>query len=465
MLEPASGHPYIPSTEPNVRRELLQAIGVASVEELFATIPQHLRFTGPLDIPGPLDEFSLRQAVTRLLDRNRSAGEQLSFLGGGCWPHFVPAVCDEVAQRAEFVTAYAGEPYEDHGRFQALFEYQSLMGELLEMDVVNVPTFDWAQAAATALRMACRITGRRRVLVPDWIQPDRASVIRNYMDPDVEVAVVRVDRRTGQLDQADLAARLSDAAAAVYIEVPSHFGVVEENAAPIAELAHRHGALFVVGVDPISLGLLAPPVRYGADIVCGELQPLGIHMYGGGGLAGFIATPDEQRFVMQYPSRLFGIAPTSQAGEYGFGDVAYERTSFAQRENGRESVGTQTALWGIVAGVYLALMGPKGLREVGTTIVQKGAYLRQRLAPIPGLRVPRFLGSHFKEFVLDFNGTGRSVADINAYLARHGVFGGQDLSADFPELGQAALYCVTEVHAQQDLDRLADLIGAALGAD
>lgn len=461
MATDGTGHPYVPGSEPGVQDEMLKAIGVESVEALFATIPEHLRYRGPLDVPGPLDEFTLRRTFSTLLNRNQSTADFLSFLGGGCWPHFVPAVCDEVAQRAEFLTAYAGEPYEDHGRFQALFEYQSLVGELLEMDVVNVPTFDWAQAAATALRMACRVTGRRRVLIPEWIHPDRARVIRNYANPDVEVVAVRVDRASGRLDRDDLAARLTPATAAVYLEVPSFFGVIEDDVRPVAELAHQHGALLVAGVDPISLGVLAPPVRYGADIVCGELQPLGIHMYAGGGLAGFIATPDEERFVMEYPSRLFGITPTAGAGEYGFGDVAYERTSFAQREKGREAVGTQTALWGIVAGVYLALVGAAGLRQVGEATVQKGAYLRQLLGRIPGVRVPRFAGAHFKEFVVDFTATGRSVRQINRYLYERGVFGGRDLSADFPDLGQAALYCVTEIHAQQDLERLADLVAAA----
>ncbi|WP_088833037.1 aminomethyl-transferring glycine dehydrogenase subunit GcvPA [Paenibacillus tyrfis] len=460
-LKKSTSHPYIPNTVPEVQQAMLEEIGVSDIEELYRMVPKELRLTGPLKVEPALSEYELQRHVDRLLDRNRSAKETVSFLGAGCWQHFVPAVCDEINQRSEFVTAYAGEPYEDHGRFQALFEYQSLLAELVDMDVVNVPTFDWAQAASTALRMAGRMTGRHTALLPATMHPERLRVIRNYLSPQMDCVLVDYEPDTGLLDMADLKAKLSANTAAVYIENPSYIGHIETQGREIAELAHTAGALFVVGVDPISLGLLEPPSRYGADIVCGDLQPLGIRMQYGGGQAGFIATRDEEQFVMEYPSRLFGIAPTAVEGEYGFGDVAYERTSFAKREKGKESVGTQTALWGITAGVYLALMGPHGMREVGETIIRQVRYAVDRLAELEGVRI-RFQASAFKEFVVDFNGTGRTVSDINKRLLEHGIFGGKDLSGEFPAWGQCALYCVTEIHTKEDIDALAAALKAVL---
>lgn len=455
-------HPYIPNSVPEVQEEMLRAIGVEDIEELYALVPEELRCRGKLNLPAPLpDEVSLDRHMQEILSKNTSTREVLSFLGGGCWPHYVPAICDVISQRSEFLTAYAGEPYEDHGRFQALFEYASMIGELVEMDVVSVPTYDGSQAAATALRMASRITGRDVVLVPQNLNPDRRSIIGNYCHPDIEVVEVGFDSETGSLDIEDLEKKLSRKVAAVYFENPSYLGTIETQGEEISCLAHSVGALSVVGVDPISLGILAPPPRYGADIVCGELQPLGVHMHFGGGRGGFIATPDDERFVAEYPLRLFGIAPTVD-GAWGFGDVAWERTSFAQRENAKEFVGTMAALWGITAGVYLALLGPQGIRDLGELIVYRSAYAAKKLGELPGVRCPRLSAPHFKEFVVDFSGTGRAAAEVLEGLKMKGILGGIDLSRSFPELGQSVLVCVTEVHTKGDIDRFAGALGEIL---
>jgi len=449
-------HPYIPNSVPEVKEQMLREIGARSVDELYGDIPERLRFRGRMNLPEPLtSEAALRRHVEGILGRNRSCAETLSFLGGGCWPHYVPAVCDEINRRSEFLTAYAGEPYEDHGRFQALFEYESLMAELLDMDVVNVPTFDWCQAASTSVRMAGRITKRDEALVADTTGPDRLLVMKNYCRGVMSLVPVRHDPVTGGLDLQDLTAKFTAKTAAVYFENPSYLGFLETQGQRIAEIAHARGGLCVVGADPISLGVIVPPSHYGADIVCGDIQPLGIHMNFGGGQGGFISTRDEERFVMEYPSRLFGIAKTAVEGEWGFGDVAYDRTSFGVREKGKEFVGTAAALWGITAGVYLALMGPQGMRELGQHILQKSQYAMKKIAGIPGLKVPRFRSPHFKEFVVDFTGTGKTVADINQALLGRGIFGGRDLGRDFSGLTGCALFCVTEVHTIDDLDSLA----------
>ena len=447
-------YPYIPNSIPAVKELMLKAVNAKSVEEFYADIPESIRFKGKLNLPAPfLSEAGLVRHIEGLLNKNTSTRDNLSFLGAGCYQHHVPAVCDEINSRGEFLTAYAGEPYEDKGRFQALFEYESMMGELLNMDVVNVPSYDGFQAAGTALLMAGRITGRSEVLICGTIDADRLSKVRDYIRPQLLPVLVNYSFSSGLLDLADLKARISERTAAVYFENPSSLGLVETQAADIAQIAHEHGALCVVYADPISLGVLNPPVEYGADIVCGDIQPLGMHMLYGGGQAGYIATRDDPKFVLEYPSRLFGVSSTIVEGEYGFGDVAYERTSFAQREEGKEWVGTASALWGITAGVYLALMGPQGMVEIGERIMQRAEYAIRKLRQVPGIRIP-FDGIHFKEFVVDFNGTGQTIEEIQQKLLQKGIFGGKDLSHEFPDMGQAALYAVTEVHSQADIDQL-----------
>ncbi len=448
-------YPYIPNSEPSIKQQMLDEIGVASVEALYEDIPKALRIKKKMNLPEPfLSEPDLVRHVEEILAQNVTCKDYLNFRGAGCYQHFVPAVCDEINGRSEFLTAYAGEPYDDHGRFQALFEYSSMMGELVEMDVVNVPTYDGFQAAATSIRMACRLTGRKEALICGAINPDKLSMITNYCSPDISIKQIKIDRVTGNVNFSALERAISNKTAVVYFENPSYLGMIPIRGAEIAELAHKHGAECTVGVDPISLGVIAPPAVYGADIVCGDIQSLGMHIQFGGGQAGFIATRDEEKYLMEYPSRLFGITPTCVPGEYGFGDVAYERTSFAIREQGKEWVGTASALWGITAGVYLALMGPQGLAEIGEVIMQRSHYAAMQLAAINGVQSPMFDGPYFREFVVNFDGTGKPVAEINSALLTQGIFGGKDLKQEYPELGNSALYCVTELHRQADIDRM-----------
>lgn len=456
-------HPYIPNSIPEIKQEMLKEIGINDVMELYEDIPDELLFKGKMNLPEPLlSEWELQSHVEQILSKNTSCKQNLNFLGAGCYQHYVPAICDEIINRAEFLTAYAGEPYEDHGRFQSLFEYESMMAELVDMDVVNVPTYDWAQAAATSIRMAYRINGRREVLISKTVGPERLKAIKNYCHPDISVVLVDFNKKTGLMDLDDLQQKISKNTTAVYFENPSYLGCIEVQGETISQIAHKLGAISIVGADPISLGVLTPPSNYGADIVCGDIQSLGIHMNYGGGLAGFIATRDEEEYVAEFPSRLFGITTTEVEGEWGFGDVYYDRTSFAKREQGKEFVGTASALWGIAAGVYLALMGPQGMQEIGEVIIQKSTYGAKRLSNITGVKAPALKSAHFKEFVVDFNDTGKTVRQINSTLLQKGIFGGKDLSQDFPELGQSALYCITEIHTKNDIDNLVDAISQCL---
>jgi glycine dehydrogenase subunit 1 len=455
-------YPYIPNSVPAVKKQMLKEVGVKSVNDFYSDIPENLRLKEDLNLPEPfLSEYSLKRHVEGILSQNKTCQEYLNFLGAGCAQHYVPAICNEVNQRGEFLTAYAGEPYDDHGRFQALFEYASMMGELLEMDVVNVPTYDGMQASATSILMAVRITGNREILVPKSIGADELSKIKDYCKPWIELKLIDYNPETGQIDLESLTSNVSTRTAAVYFKNPSYLGLVESHGREISQIIHDNDGVCIVGVDPISLGVLAPPIEYGADIVCGDIQPLGMHMQFGGGQGGFIATRDEERFVAEYPSRLFGITPTSVEGEYGFGDVAYERTSFALREEGKEFVGTAAALWGITAGVYLALMGPEGIQEIGEGIMQRSHYAMKKLSEIDGVKTPIFNSPHFKEFTVNFE-AGKTVEELNRELLKYKIFGGKDLIHEFPMLGNSALYCVTEIHTKRDIDKLVDSLKEAV---
>jgi len=463
VSEAPPAYPYIPNSAPRIKREMLDAIGVTDVEELYGAIPERLRVPGLLDLPTPLvSEYALRRHVQGTLARNENCADTLSFLGGGCWQHYVPAVCDEIVNRGEFVSAYYGDTYVDHGKLQALFEYASMIGELVELDAVSLPTYDWGSAAATSICMAARITERPTAIVPASIGAERRSIVEGYCEPWVELVTISFDPASGLLDLAELQNALSEEVACVYFEMPGFLGTIETQAEEIARLAHGVGALCVAGVDPISLGVLDAPTHYGADMVCGELQSLGVHMHYGGGLAGFVASPDEERFVSEYPTFLIGVGPTSVEGEYAFGEVVWERTSYVQRGDSKEYTGTTQNLWAIAAGAYLALLGPEGLAELGRGILERARYAARRLGEIPGVRAPALSAPFFKEFVVDFAETGRTVAEINSALRERGIFGGLDLSEQYRTLGESALFCVTEMHSQADIDRLVDELAGVL---
>ncbi len=452
-------HSYMANAVPGVKQAMLDAIGAASLDELFEQIPREHRLARPLRLPPTLrSEVTLHRHMAELLGRNAHCEDNLSFLGGGCWQHYVPAICDEIAGRSEFLTSVWGSPSSDHGRNQAWFEFTSQLGELVDMELVGLPVYSWGCAAGHALRMASRLTGRSEVIVPHVIDPDRLSVIRNYCQPvemesHIAVRGVAADPRTGRLDLDALRAALSDRTAAVYIENPTFLGVIETQGEAIARLAHAAGAELIVGVDPLSLGVLAPPPTYGADIVVGTTQPLGNAMSCGGGTGGFIASRDEERYARQYPTLLVSITGTTAPGEVGFGLSLLHQSSYGSREDGKDWTGNSVYLHAIANAVYMALLGPQGFAELGATILQRAHYAAQALGAVPGLSVV-FPAGFFKEFVVRYDG-GRTVRDVNAALRSRGIFGGHDLSPDFPELGQSALYCVTELHSQADIDRLA----------
>ena len=451
-------HPYLPNSATAIREQMLKDIGVKNIEELLTVIPEELRFRGEMPLPEPLlSEQELKKHMVSVMNKNISCREVSSFLGGGCWDHYVPAICDEINGRAEFLTAYCGETYADHGKLQAIFEFTSQMGELLDMGVVSFTLYDGAQATASALRMACRITQKKEVLIPSTMNPEIVSQIQEYCKGVCDFTFIKHEIATGLLDLNDLSKKLSHNTAAVFIENPSYLGFIEENGEKISTLAKSVNALFVVSADPISLGVLEAPVHYGADIVCGDIQPLGIHMHYGGGCAGYIATRDEQRFILEFPTYLYGACPGSQPGEIAYGRAINFRTSHGSRENAKEFYGTETGLWAITAAVYLGLMGPSGMEELGDHLIQKIHYLCKKAAEIPGVSLP-FSSTPFKEIVLNFDKTGKTIGQINEELLARGIFGGKDLSGTFPELGQSALYCTTEQTTLKDIQNLIEAL-------
>lgn len=447
-------HPYIPNTAPRSRAEMLQSVRASNSGDLYDSIPDELKLNRPLNLPEPLvSELDLKRHMQELLAKNVTCEEQLNFKGAGCWQHYVPAVCDEIAGRAEFLTAYGGDTYADLGKYQAIFEFQSMVGELVGMDVVSAPTYDWVTAATSAMMMATRITKRGTLLIAGTVNPQLLTHAHNFVSPWATIETVPFHGATGMLDLDELRQRITNDVAAVYFENPSFLGFIETQAHEISALAHDHGALSIVGVDPSSLGVLAAPSDYGADIVCGDVQPLGNHMHFGGGLCGFIASRDEPAYVMEYPTFLVSTAPGVHENELGFGWALMSRTSFDAREASPDFTGSSQWLWGIVAASYLALMGPQGMYELGKSQLQRTKYATNQLRDIAGVSLA-FSGVHYKEFLVNFDASGKSVQEINLALDKRGIFGGHDVSNAFPALGQSALYCVTEVHSKQDIDRL-----------
>ncbi|MEM3153626.1 MAG: aminomethyl-transferring glycine dehydrogenase subunit GcvPA, partial [Candidatus Bathyarchaeia archaeon] len=363
----------------------------------------------------------------------------------------------EIVQRTEFLTAYT--PYQaeiSQGMLQALFEYQSMICELTAMDVANCSMYDWASALGEAVRMASRVTKRNEILVPRIIHPERKATLQTYTEPtDMKIKEITNNPETGQLDLNDLESKISDRTAAVYIENPSYLGFIEEHVDEIGNLAHKHGAIFIVGVDPTSLGILKPPGEYGADIVIGEAQPLGNPMNFGGPLLGIFACRDDLNLIRQMPGRIIGITTTIDGNENGFCMVLQTREQHIRREKATSNICSNEALCAVASAVYMALMGPQGLRELGETIMYRANYAMRLLSKIEGVKAPVFKSVHFKEFTVNFDGAGLSIKEANEKLLGVGVHGGKDISKEFPELGQTALYCVTEIHSKDDIDLLA----------
>lgn len=451
--------PYIPNSVPEIQDEMLKEVGAKNVMDLYNEIPEDLRFKGRLNLPEPIrDELGIKRHVEKILSKNINCNEYDNFMGAGCAQHYVPAVCDEITGRGELLTCYGAEGWADHGKYQIFFEYQSLMAELLEMDFLTVPCHCGGQATATSLCMANRLTGRNKVLLPKTMNPQNFLIVKNYlnsveMENALEIILVDYDIETGLFSIEDLNNKIDNTVAAVLLENPNYLGIIESNGAEIAKIVRENGAEFIVYADPISLGVLEAPSLYGATISIGDIHSLGLHLYYGGAQGGYIACLDDKKYMMEFKELVSGIAETIVPGEIGFSQVLIERTHYAMREKGREFTGTQNNLWMAPVAAYLSLMGPQGMEEIGNTIMTNSKYGAKKISSIPGLKL-RFNSPFFKEFIVNYDDTGKTVEEINKKLLDYKIFGGVNIKKDYPELGESALYCITEIHTQESIDKL-----------
>jgi len=461
MSEP---HPYIPNSARRIKEEMLRELEVRDVQVLFGDIPESIRKNSILNLPPAQSEMETKLKVEDLLSRNLSTRDVLSFLGGGVWPHYVPAAVDEIVSRSEFLTSYTPyQPEISQGMLQALFEYQSMIAELMGMEFANSSLYDWATALGEAARMASRVTGRDEFLVPHYVQPDRIQTLKTFCEPaKIRLVEVEQDKQTGAILDGDLQQKIGSKTAGVYLENPSYLGFFEAGAKRIGEIAHQKGALFIIGAEPTSLGLFASPGELGADVAIGEGQPLGNHMNYGGPLLGLFACSGE-RLLRQIPGRLIGQTTTKDGSAKAFTMVLQTREQHIRREKATSNICTNEALCALAAATYLSLMGPLGLERLGNAILANSTYAMRQLKELDGLKVPLFEAQHFKEFVVGFDSTGIATSHVNAKLLQRGIQGGICLHDQFPELGQSALYCVTECHTHEDIDRLAAAIREILG--
>ena len=459
-------HPYIPNSTAEIKEEMIREIGIEDLDDLYADIPEKCRLKKPLNLPEKgLSEFNVKKHVENLLSRNSLCNNMSVFLGAGCWPHYIPAVVQEIVQRSEFLTSYTPyQPEVSQGMLQALFEYQSMICELIGMDVSNCSMYDWASALGEAARMAARVKGRNEVLVPKIIHPERAATLKLYAEPaGIKIKQVDYDAETGQVSLEDLRAKISDKTAAVYFENPSYLGFIETHGDDVSREAHSHSALLIVGVDPTSLGILKPPGEYGADIVVGEAQPLGNAMNFGGPLLGIMACRDDMNLMRQMPGRIIGLTTTQDGSSQGFCMTLQTREQHIRREKATSNICSNEALCAVASAVYMALLGPEGMRELGETTMCNASYAMLQLSKTDRIRTPVFKSAHFKEFTVNFDQTNLTVKETNKKLLQHHIQGGKDVSKEFPELGQIALYCVTEIHSKEDIDHLAEALEEILG--
>ena len=445
---------YVPLTEAD-RREMLAAIGVGSVQELFADVPQAARFPA-VTLPAPLSEAEVMAELRALSEANADLDHAACFLGAGAYRHYVPSVVQHVLARSEFYTAYTPyQPEVSQGTLQTIFEYQSMMCALTGMDVSNASHYDGATAVAEAAIMALNVTRgkRHRVLVAPTVHPEYRQVLRTYTQG-MGVHVLGDENVLAPIGA--LAARLDQETACAIVQVPDFLGQLESprDLAALAEAAHGVGALFVVVADPISLGLLKPPSAYGADIVVGEGQPLGMPVSFGGPYLGYFTCREE--YVRRMAGRLVGETTDGQ-GRRGYVLTLATREQHIRRERATSNICSNEALCALAAGVYLAALGKQGLRRVAELCWHKAHYAADVIDQIPGFAVPRSK-PFFQEFVVRLP---RPAAEINEMLLDWDIIGGYDLGASYPHLANHMLLCVTEMNTREEIDDLAGALRAA----
>lgn len=412
---------YIPNT-PQDQKDMFKTIGKSSVDELFADIPEKVKFKQELPLPQPLSEPELLEELKKLSEKNKTSS---SFLGAGSYNHFIPSVVKHIISRSEFYTAYT--PYQaeiSQGILQAIYEYQTMICELTGMDAANASMYDGATALAEAAFLACRVTNRKKVIAPKTVHPAYRKVLKTYIKAG-QINLIEVDynSKTGQC-----VFSVDEETACIIIQQPNFFGCLED-VKGLAEQAHSKGALFIASVDPVSLGILKAPGDYGADIVVGEGQSLGNpRSFGGPGLGIFAV---KKPFIRQMPGRIVGQT-VDKEGKRGFCLTLQTREQHIRREKAPSNICSNEALAALAATVYLSVMGKQGLRKVAELCLQKANYLKNKFKGQLAFSSPTF-----KEFAVK---TDKKV--------------GLDLAPFYPELKGHRLICVTELTRKEEMDRL-----------
>ncbi|MDE0721194.1 MAG: aminomethyl-transferring glycine dehydrogenase subunit GcvPA [Dehalococcoidia bacterium] len=423
---------YIPSTM-DEQAEMLAALGIDSIDQLFADIPDEFR-NPTLNLPAPLSELEIQQGLGQMAGKNRPLSSGPSFLGAGSYHHFIPSIVKALITRGEFLTAYT--PYQaeaSQGTLQVIYEFQTLICNLYGMEVANAGMYDGATSLAEATLMACRVTKREKVVLADTISPAYIDVIRTYCQSQ-DIAVEVVDPSNPALDAET---------ACLVLQYPNYYGYIEDQK-KLVDAAHAQGALAVVSCDPTAMGMLQTPGHYGADIVTGDGQPLGIPTSYGGPYVGLFAA--KQEFIRQMPSRLSGRT-LDKNGKTGYVLTLQTREQHIRRERATSNICTNEALYALAATIYLAAMGKQGMRQVAELCYHKAHYAATQIGQLPGYSLP-INGSFFQEFVVQCPA---SPTEINKKLMDRNILGGLDVSEKVPN---GMLLCVTEMNSKEDIDAL-----------
>jgi len=447
---------YIPHTDKDLK-EMLDAIGAKKLEDLFQRIPEKYRFSKLLNLPGPISETDLLRHMEKYQSTIVPVASWSSFLGAGAYHHFIPAVVSALASRSEFSTSYTPyQPEISQGTLQAIFEYQTLMCQLTGMEVANASLYDGASSLAEAILMAHRITKRKKVLLSEAVHPDYRRVVQTYVDPDQQKIVpIPYQKGTGRTDERMLNSLLDEEVSSVVIQSPNFFGVIED-LKTIAERVHEAGALLVVTfTEAIAYGILKTPGEFGADIVAGEGQSLGIPVSYGGPYLGIFASLE--RFVRNMPGRLIGETVDLE-GKRGFVLTLAAREQHIRRERATSNIATNEGLCALMATIFLACLGKKGLRELALMNLSKAEYAKKAVSRIRGCEVA-FSSPTFNEFVLRIK---KEPERILERLREEKILGGLCLAKDYPELSRHLLVTFTEMVTKEEIDRWAEALEKAL---
>lgn len=436
---------YLPTTDQD-RRDMLQTIGVNSIDELFSDIPEEVRFNGKLNVSEALSEPELVGYFQSLSSKNVNFSTHVNFLGAGVYHHYIPSVVNHMLLRGEFFTAYTPyQPEISQGELQAIFEFQTMVCEMTGMEVANSSMYDGPTSLAEAAMMAAGHTGRKKVITSQAVHPEARSVLSTYAYGQ-GVALAEVGyTQDGLTDTAKLAEQVDDQTAAVIVQYPNFFGNVEDLAV-IERIAHEKGALLIVSANPIALGVLEAPGKLGADIVVGDMQPLGIPASFGGPHCGYFAT--SSKLMRKMPGRIVGQTKDEE-GKRGFVLTLQAREQHIRREKATSNICSNQALLALAAAITMSALGKQGIQEMAMLNLQKAHYAKQAMKAA-GLEVV-FTAPFFNEFVVKLN---KPVAEVNKQLLNAKIIGGFDLGTAYPELANHMLIAVTELRTKQEIDTL-----------